>query len=84
MILYHPKSEHSGKVEDYAKEYKRFHDRKIELVSLETVRGADLAKLYDATVYPATVALDNSGSLLHIWQGPLLPLMNDIDSYFQD
>ncbi|MBI4034391.1 hypothetical protein HY380_00665 [Candidatus Saccharibacteria bacterium] len=83
VALYHPKSDHAGVVEDYAKEYQRFTKRELQLVSLETREGSDMAKYYDATIYPAVLALDNSGRLLKIWQGQPLPLMNDLDAYSQ-
>ena len=83
VALYHPKSDHAVRVEDYAKEYKRFHGRRLELISLEDHKGADLAKMHDITVYPAILAIDNNGQVANIWQGGLLPLMDELDAYFQ-
>lgn len=84
-ILYHPKSEHGGVVEDYSHDFERHSPgKKLELVSLETVEGAELAKLYDAVRYPAVLAIADDGHLLHIWQEESLPLMRDLDYYFQD
>ena len=83
LVLYHPNSEQAGQVSDYARDYKRTRGRELELISLETKKGADLAKLYDATSYPTVLALEADGRLLHMWQAPPLPLMNDIDSYYR-
>ena len=81
-ILYHPNSEHAGKVEDYAKDYKlRAKTKELELVSLETVKGAELAKLYGVTSYPAVLAMSSDGQLQRLWQGSNLPLMNEMDYY---
>lgn len=85
VILYHPKSDHGGRVEDYALEYQRLHDnRKLELVSLESKEGWEMAKLYDVTSYPAVLAIAKDGSLQKLWQAEQLPLSNELDFYFQD
>lgn len=82
VVLYHLNSEHAGKVEDYARDYERFKDGKVvELLSLETVEGATMAKLYDITQYPAVLALADDGSLQNSWQGEHLPLMGELDAY---
>ncbi len=85
VVLYHPKSEHGGKVEDYARDYKNLHrdeHRELELLSLETREGADLAKLYDVVRYPAVLALADDGHLQNGWQGGELPLLRDLDYYY--
>ncbi|HSX18347.1 MAG TPA: hypothetical protein VLE51_03260 [Candidatus Saccharimonadales bacterium] len=84
VILYHPHSEHGGVVEDYTHEYKRFKNKALQLVSLETRDGAATASLYDITSYPAILVLSDDGSALKIWQGLPLPLMNEIEAYLRD
>ncbi len=81
LILYHPNSEHAGKVLDYARDYKRFKNKEIELLSLETVEGAELAKLYDITNYPAVIVTKDDGQIQKIWQDINLPLMNELEAY---
>ena len=81
VVLYHPQSDHGRLVEEYAHDYERSRDRKLELVSLETRDGAYTANLYDITRYPAFVALSDEGILLNHWEGMPLPLMNEVDAY---
>jgi hypothetical protein len=81
VILYHIKSEHGGIVEDYAHEFSRFKGKDLELISLETKPGANMAQLYDITNYPAVVAIADDGVLQQIWQGLPLPLMNEVAAY---
>lgn len=81
IILYHPKSEHEGFVADYAREFKRYKGKDIELTSLETVEGAELARLYDITSYPALLLMSDDGSLQRLWQGLQLPLMDELSYY---
>ena len=81
VILYHPKSDHGGLVEDFVHEYQRFKGRKVELLSLETRDGSATATLYDITSYPAVLVLANDGGAQKIWQGVPLPMMSEIDAY---
>jgi len=81
VVLYHPKSDHGGLVEDYARDYQRSRGRRLELSSLETREGAATASLYDITQYPAILVLADDGSPQNIWQGLPLPSMGELDSY---
>jgi len=81
IVLYHPRSEHGGQVEDYKRDFKIIKNKELELLSLETVAGAEMAKLYDVTSYQAVLVMAQDGSLQKIWPGGL-PLMNELDAYF--
>jgi thioredoxin-like negative regulator of GroEL len=83
IALYHPKSEHSGQVEDLRRDYKRQKNKELELVSLETVEGSETARLYDVTSYPAVLVLTNDGRLIKFWQGELPPL-SELAGYIQE
>lgn len=80
-ILYHPHSEFSRKVEEYAHDFKRFNNKEIELLSLESMEGARIASLYDIVRYPAVLALREDGQLMKEWQGDNLPLMREVAAY---
>jgi hypothetical protein len=81
VVLYHPKSEQEGKVLDFKADFKRLKGRELELMSLETVQGAEAAKLYDITRYPAVLAMADDGQLQKAWQGEELPMMNELEYY---
>jgi hypothetical protein len=81
VILYHPKSDHIGLVDSYTQDFRRFKGRNIEKISLETVEGAEMAKLYDIVRYPALLVIGPDGSLSQQWQGTLLPLMDQLSYY---
>lgn len=83
VILYHPKTEQEPVVADYVHEYQTRYGDAPELISLETVAGAEMAKLYGVTNYPAVLALSESGQLQSLWQAELLPLMSDVEYYRQ-
>ena len=80
VVLYHPHSDHSGIVEDFVHDFARFKGKQLEKVSLETVEGAELAKLYDVVRYPAVLVIGPDGILQKMWQGPMMPLMNEVDA----
>src|SRR4051812_10810751 len=84
LVLYHPKSDHVGIVDNYVQDYIRFKGKVIEEVSLETREGADLAKLYDVTRYPAILVIGPDGQLVQLWQNGLLPLMDELSAYAAD
>ena len=81
VILYHPQSEFSRSVEEYAHDFERTRGKAIELVSLDTAGGSDMAKLYDIVQYPALLALRDDGQLLQKWEGARLPLMDEVAGY---
>ncbi len=84
VILYHPQSDHGTMIETFARDFSRQTGRKIELISLESRDGADMAARHDIVQYPAILAMDNEGKMLRLWQGPVLPLMNEVSYYTQD
>jgi hypothetical protein len=84
VVLYHPKSDHERKVLEYTHDFHARHqDHEIELVSLETKEGAELATLYDVVRYPAILIIAENGSLLKFWQDESFPLMDEIQYYMQ-
>jgi hypothetical protein len=81
IVLYRPKSEQEGKALDFARDYKQLRHREVNLVSLDTIEGDNMAKVYDITQYPAFLAIKDDGQLEQMWQGEMMPLMNEIDYY---
>lgn len=82
VILYHPNAEFAGLVEDYKRDFEQRHpDRKVELVSLDEVKGDEMAKLYDVVRYPAILVIANDGQLQKLWQDQPFPLMDEVASY---
>ena len=69
-------------VEEFANEFsRRYEDRKLELVSVDTRDGSATATLYDVMKWPAVLALADDGRVLHEWQGESMPLMNEVSYY---
>ncbi len=84
MILYHPRTEQEGIVESYVHDFKRFKGKDLEKVSLDTVEGAHIAELYDVMRYPAILVIGPDGALQKAWESPIMPLMDEVDSYIHN
>lgn len=80
-ILYHPESEFSRIAEQYARDFEHQKGKTVELISLETPEGANLAELYGVVQYPALFVCRDSGELVKHWEGEPLPLMNEVAGY---
>ncbi|MET0779232.1 MAG: hypothetical protein ABWY71_00200 [Candidatus Saccharimonadales bacterium] len=83
LILYRPDSEHATAIETFVRDFQRQYEagRRIELQSLNTRDGAASASIYDIVSYPAIMALADDGSVLNIWQGTPLPLMDEVAGF---
>jgi hypothetical protein len=75
VALYRPKTEQEGKVLDFARDFKQLKNKELNIVSLDTVEGDDMAKLYDIVQYPAFLAIKDDG------QGDSMPLMDELVYY---
>jgi hypothetical protein len=82
VILYRPDSEHARAVDTFVHDFKvRNSDTHIELEDVDGREGSAMASLYDIMQYPAILVLSNDGSLLKMWVGDELPLIDEVASY---
>jgi hypothetical protein len=81
VALYRPNSEFARLIEEYARDFEQRRGKTLELVSLDTVEGADMARLYGIMQYPALLVIKDDGQLLKDWQGDRLPLMDEVAGY---
>lgn len=84
VVLYRPNSEHERAVLDFEHNFTHQTEKDIDLVSLDTIEGDEMARMYDVTQYPAVIARDSEGKLLKLWQGGTLPLINEVSYYAQE
>ncbi len=83
LILYRQNSEHARAVETFMHDYKSHIDPNAPITSydLDSVEGAETAKLYDVVQYPAFIVTTEDGMVTNMWQGEQLPLMAVVQSY---
>jgi hypothetical protein len=86
LILYRPNSEHATDVESFVRDFQARHNvgNKLQLVSINTREGAATANLYDVMAYPSILALADNGSVINLWQGQPLPLMDEVAGYMYE
>jgi hypothetical protein len=81
-VLYRPESEHGRVMDEFVHEFQHRHeDTKLEIQDIDSRDGSAMASLYDIMQYPAILALRDDGSVLKIWEGGELPLMDEVASY---
>lgn len=82
VVLYRPNSEYARAVEEFAREFaRRYEDKKLEMISIDTRDGSATASLYDILRYPAILALTDDGQVIHEWHGEILPQINEVSYY---
>ncbi|HET8709119.1 MAG TPA: hypothetical protein VFL85_02455 [Candidatus Saccharimonadales bacterium] len=82
LIIYRPNSEHGRQVEDFIRDFKERHENgRLEVLNVDSREGNATATLYDVMQYPAILALRNDGSVLKMWEGGELPLMDEVAYY---
>ena len=84
LILYRPDSDHESDVLTFVHDLRHtrgIENDRLELVSVNTRDGSATASLYDVMSYPSILVLANDGSVLNMWQGVPLPLMDEVMGY---
>lgn len=82
LILYRPNSEHGRLIDDFIHDFQQRHgDTRLEVLSVDTRDGSAAASLYDVVQYPAILVLQGDGYAQKIWQGDMLPRLDEVVSY---
>jgi hypothetical protein len=82
VVLYRPESEYARTIEEFVTTYKRWHEGdRLEILNYDSRDGSATASLYDIMTQPAILALRDDGSVLKVWEGNSLPLMDEVASY---
>jgi hypothetical protein len=81
VVLYRPNSEHERSVLTFQRDFHTRTGKEVSLMSLDTVEGDQLARIYDITSYPGVLVTTDEGKLIQLWQGENLPLINDVSGF---
>ena len=82
VILYRQNTDHTSVVETFVRDFKYRHvTSRVEVIDADSREGIAMASLYDIMSLPAILALRDDGSVLQMWQGEMLPLMDEVASY---
>jgi hypothetical protein len=82
VIVYRPDSEHARAIDTFIHDFgSRNSSIKIEVVDVDGRDGIAMVSLYDIMDYPAILAMAEDGSVLNMWEGSDLPLIDEVASY---
>jgi hypothetical protein len=82
VILYRPDSEQARTVETFLHDFRaRNSSINVEVVDVDAREGIAMASMYDIMHFPAIIAMAGDGTVLNMWQGEEMPLMNEVASY---
>jgi hypothetical protein len=79
VAIYRKNSDHARPVYDFIEMLRRrYPDKRIEELEVDSRDGAAEATLYGVTQYPAMIATSLDGSVLGMWEGLPLPLIDEV------
>lgn len=82
VVFYREGMDYSRPVSEFIEMFRRrYPGKEISMKSLDTREGAAEASLHDITQYPAIMVKSDSGSVLQLWQGERLPLIDEVAAY---
>lgn len=82
IVLYRPDSEHARATEMFMRDFQVRNPGIIPTaINIDDREGVAMCRLYGIMRYPAILALTGDGSLLKLWEGDSLPLMDEVASY---
>jgi hypothetical protein len=82
IVLYRPNSEYARVVEQFVREFEqRGNGIQIDLVDFDTPAAQATSALYGVMQHPSILAVRDDGQLMKQWQGPEMPLQDEVASY---
>lgn len=82
IVLYRPNSEYSRVVEEFVNNFEsRGSSVKIDLLDFDTPAAQSTLSIYGIVQHPTILAIRDDGQLMKQWEGPQMPLMDEVASY---
>lgn len=79
MVIYRQKSDHARSVYEFVETiHRRYPDKTVTELEIDTRQGAAEANLYSVTKYPAVIVTGLDGRVLGMWEGLPLPLIDEV------
>lgn len=79
VALYRRNSEQARPMYEFIEQFRRrYPDKPFDELDIDTRDGAAEASLYGVTQYPAIIATSYDGSVLGMWEGMPLPLIDEV------
>lgn len=85
VAIYRKRSEHARAVNEFIRMMeRRYPGKKIVEYDIDSREGAAEATIYNVVQYPAFLATSNNGSVVGMWEGEPLPLIDEVASLMLD
>ena len=79
LALYRENSEQARPVYEFIEMMRRrYPDRPVKELDIDTREGSAEASLYGVTQYPALIATSLDGRIMGMWEGVPLPLIDEV------
>ena len=79
VCIYRDNEDYTRVVTDWMENVRRQTGHELE--SMNPDENDDFCRAYDIVEYPTIVALDDDGSILAMWRGREMPLINEVLYY---
>lgn len=79
ICVYRDNEDYTRTVTDWIENIRRQTGHEIE--SMDPDENVHFCETYDIVEYPTIIALDNQGSVLNMWRGRDLPLIDEVLFY---
>lgn len=79
VCVYRDNQDYTRSVEEWLEAFYRQTGKELETMNPD--QDTDFCETYDIVEYPTIIALDNQGSIVALWRGRELPLINDVSYY---
>lgn len=83
MVFSRENSEYARRVAEFLHDFERRTRTSIDEMSPDSLRGAELSKLYGIVEYPTIIAITSDGQLRNMWRGLPLPTIDEVSYYVQ-
>jgi hypothetical protein len=79
VAIYRQKSDHARIVYEFIETLRRrYPDKHVEELEIDSREGAAEAILYGVVQYPALIATSMDGRVLGVWEGVPLPMIDEV------
>ena len=81
VCVFRDNQDYSRSVTEWLENFRRQTGKELE--TLDPDENPGFCEAYDIVEYPTIIALDDRGSVLSLWRGRELPLINEVLFYAQ-
>lgn len=81
VMVWRDNTDYAREVINWLEELSRKTGKEVESIDPDSMEGGSFVSIYDVVEYPTILALDNAGSVLAMWRGTPLPMIDEVAYY---